>query len=113
MNSVLRERIVEHLFVGEALRLLWRRNITDVEVLRSEIDAGDYDLVMSRGKIVRHIQFKTMTVGGKAADVSIGHKLAAKPGGCVIWTLVTPGLDLQSYRWFGGAPDEPRPTSPG
>ncbi len=112
-HSVLRERIVEHLFVGEALRLLWRRGITDVEVLRSEFDAGGYDLVMSRGKVVRHIQFKTTTVGGKAASVSIGLKLAEKPGGCVIWTLVTPGLELQSFRWFGGAPGEPLPDIAG
>ena len=112
-HSVLRERIVEHVFVGEALRLLWRRNITDVEVLRSEFDAGGYDLVMSRGKVVRHIQFKTMTVGGKATGVSIGLKLMKKPSGCVIWTLVTPGLELQSFRWFGGAPGEELPDIAG
>ena len=35
-HSVLRERIVEHVFIGEVLRRLWVRGITDVEVLRSE-----------------------------------------------------------------------------
>jgi hypothetical protein len=34
-HSTLRERIVEHVFVGDVLRTLWRRGITDVEVLRS------------------------------------------------------------------------------
>ena len=54
LNSTLRERIVEHLFVGKALQWLWNRNprVTDVEVLRSEFDAGGYDLVMSYKKIV-------------------------------------------------------------
>lgn len=46
LRSTLRERIVEHVFVGEALRNLWRRGIADVEVLRSEFDAHGYDLIM-------------------------------------------------------------------
>src|SRR5579862_3621039 len=52
-NSTLRERIVEHVFVGDALRRLWRLGITDVEVLRSEFDARGYDLVLSFKKVVR------------------------------------------------------------
>jgi hypothetical protein len=60
-QSTLRERIVEHVFIGEALRSLWRQDITNVEVLRSEFDAHGYDLVMAHRSIVRHIQFKTGT----------------------------------------------------
>ena len=30
INSTLRERIVEHVFVGEALRRLWQMGVTDV-----------------------------------------------------------------------------------
>ena len=59
--SGLRERIVEHAFVGDALRLLWQDGVVDVEVLRSEFDAHDYDLVMAQGRVVRHIQSKTGT----------------------------------------------------
>jgi hypothetical protein len=44
-KSTLRERVVEHVFVGEALRALWRWKVVDVEVLRSEFDAHCYDLV--------------------------------------------------------------------
>jgi hypothetical protein len=109
IHSTLRERTVEHVFVGDALRLLWRRGVTDVEVLRSEFDAGGYDLVMSYRKIVRHIQFKTVSVDGKAASVKINLKLAEKPSGCVIWMVVTPALEIQSYLWFGGKPGEPLP----
>ncbi|WP_233145089.1 hypothetical protein, partial [Paracoccus yeei] len=60
-HSTLRERIAEHVFVGDALRTLWRFGIHDVEVLRSEFDAHGYDSVMARGPVVRHIQFKTGT----------------------------------------------------
>ena len=109
INSTLRERIVEHVFVGDALRRLWQRCVTDVEVLRSEFDAGGYDLVMSHGRIVRHIQFKTVMVDGKATEAKISLRLMEKPSGCVIWIVVTPELDLQSYLWFGGAPGEGLP----
>lgn len=108
LHSTLRERIVEHVFVGEALRALWRRGVTDVEVLRSEFDAHGYDLVMGRGQIVRHIQFKT-GVRQKPAPVSVSRALAAKPSGCVIWISVSLELDLGPFWWFGAAPGEPLP----
>jgi hypothetical protein len=109
-HSSLRERIVEHVFVGDALRQLWKRGAMDVEVLRSEFDAGGYDLVMAYRKTVRHIQFKSTTVGSKAARVSVNLKLAEKPSGCVIWLVVSPKeLEITSYRWFGGLPGEPLP----
>lgn len=108
-HSTLRERIVEHVFVGDALRTLWKRGVTDVEVLRSEFDAHGYDLVMSRGSIVRHIQFKT-GVRPKPLRVSVSSALANKPSGCVIWIQVTLGLDLGPYWWLGGNPGEPLPS---
>jgi hypothetical protein len=57
-HSTLRERIVEHVFVGVVLRTLWRLGVRDVEILRPEFDAHGYDVVMSRGPVVRHVQPK-------------------------------------------------------
>ncbi len=57
-HSTLRERIVEHIFVGDALRILWDKDITNVEVFRSEFDAHGYDLAMAQRDIVRHIQLR-------------------------------------------------------
>lgn len=114
IHSTLRERIVEHVFIGEALRRLWKRGALDVEVLRSEFDAGGYDLVMSHRKIVRHIQFKSVTEAGKAARVKVSLKLMEKPSGCVIWIVVSPeDLQINSYRWFGAPPGEPLPDISG
>jgi hypothetical protein len=105
LHSTLRERIVEHIFVGKVLRWFWNHGIAEVEVLRSEFDAGGYDLVMSYKKIDRHIQFKTTVVGGKADSVKASLKLKEKPGGCIIWIFVTEDLELEeSYRWLGGLP---------
>jgi len=109
-HSTLRERIVEHVFVGDALRRLWQLGVTDVEVLRSEFDAGGYDLVMSYRKVVRHIQFKSVMEDGKAANVKVNLKLMEKPSGCVLWIVLSPKLELKSYRWFGGKmPGDPLP----
>jgi len=101
LHSSLREKIVEHIFVGDALRRLWQRGVTDVEVLRSEFDAGGYDLVMSYRKIVRHIQFKTVTESARTSAVRISVKLTEKPAGCVIWIVVSPSLELKSFLWLG------------
>lgn len=112
LNSTLRERIVEHVFVGDALRTLWRCGVFDVEVLRSEFDAHGCDLVMARGRIVRHIQFKTGT-SQKPGTVSVSRSLADKPSGCVIWIQVGADLGMGPFFWFGGEPGEPLPPIAG
>ena len=108
-HSVLRERIVEHLFVGEVLRRLWIRGVRDVEILRSEFDAGGYDLVMSRRDLVRHIQFKTTMRGSKVEGTNVSLRLAERPSGCVIWIVPTPDLRFDSYLWFGDEAGCPLP----
>ena len=110
-QSTLRERIVEHVFIGDVLRMFWQCGITDVEVLRSEFDAHGYDLVMVRGSIVRHIQFKTGTKS--PVKVSVARALAEKPSGCVIFIMVTPTLELGPYYWFGAEPGNPLPDIAG
>jgi hypothetical protein len=94
--------------LGELLRNLWRREVFDVEVFRSEFDAHGYALAVSRSDVVRHIQFKTGTTK-KPGEVSVALPLARKPSGCVIWIGITRRLDLESYFWFGGARGSPLP----
>lgn len=106
LNSSLREMIVEHLFIGEALRILWRSGIVDVEILRSEIDAYGYDLVISSGQLVRHVQLKS---GTKLKKVSISRDLATKPSGCLIFIQVDNNLDHGPYFTFSGEAGNPLP----
>jgi hypothetical protein len=108
LYSSLRERIVEHVFIGDALRTLWRRDVIDVEVLRSESDAYGYDIVMERGRVVRHIQFKTGK-SKKPGKVSVSRSLIEKPSGCVIWIRVLDDLSMGPFFWFGGAVGKPLP----
>src|ERR1700692_643443 len=102
-HSTLRERVVEHVFVGEALRTLWRWSVVNVEVLRSEFDAHGYDLVLARRRIVRHIQFKTGTTK-KPSDISVSLSLAEQPSGCVLWMRVCPHPRNNLVLVFGRRP---------
>jgi len=109
--SSVREKLLEHLFVGELMRHLWRSGRRDVELLRSEVDNGGYDLVFECNGIVRHIQLKASHRGSKTAKVNININLARRPSGCVIWMLFDEDtLELGPYLWFGGEPGEPLPS---
>jgi hypothetical protein len=110
LNSTLRETIAEHLFVGDLLRRLWQRGIYDVEILRSEFDAGGYDLVLSYRNIVRHIQLKTIIATGRAVEVKVSIKLAQRPSGCVVWIILDEALEMSGFLWFGGEPGKPLPA---
>lgn len=103
-HSVLRERIVEHVFIGEAMRRLWQLGVTDVEVLRAEFDASGYDLVMCCGETMRHVQFKASLIDGSRGAVTVNQRLAQVPSGCVVWLVVSDALEIMEYRWFGAEP---------
>lgn len=104
------ENVLEHLFIGELLRCLWGQGHRDVEILRAEVDAFGYDLVVETGGVLRHIQLKASHREGKRANVDIGLALAEKPSGCVIWLVYDPvTLSLGPFRWFGGKPGEKLP----
>jgi hypothetical protein len=107
LNSTLREKIVEHTFISGVLCSLWRRGVRDVEVLRSEFDASGYDLVLSQGRIVRHIQLKTAS--GRNRRVGIHRSLAKKASGCVVWINIDDALNFRDFYFFGGPPGEPLP----
>ena len=98
---MLRENILEHLFIGEVLRHLWARKVYDAELLRSEFDAGGFDLVLCHGNIVRHIQLKALVKGGRRRHFDISRKLADRPAGCVVCAVITEDLEFDHFRWFG------------
>lgn len=109
-DSSLREKVIEHLFVGELLRCLWRRGVRDIEVLRAEVDRAGYDLVFEANGAMRHIQLKSSHRAAKTSEVGVNVNLAEKPSGCVLWIWFDPdSMDLGPFLWFGGRPGEPLP----
>jgi len=105
--SSLRERIVEHLFLGELLQCLSRKGQYDVEVSRAESDSFGYDLVIEAGSFIRHIQLKSNME--RPRHLSLARSLERKPGGCVIWIGITIDLKLKEFGWYGNRPGEKLP----
>lgn len=109
-HSSFREKLLEHLFVGEVLRHLWRHGISDAEFLKPDVDNGGYDLVLASNSVIRHIQLKSSYNGAKASGQKVHVKLANKPSGCVVWLeFDEKSLALGPFWWFGGEPREPLP----
>lgn len=105
-HSTLRESIVECVFISNLLRHCWNKNQLEVEVLKSEFDAHGYDvLIMVSGKS-RYIQIKTGLSNGPKGSVSVSMRLRNKIGGCVLWIGIDDNLDVLSYWYFGGAPQD-------
>jgi len=101
-NSSYREKLIEHLFVSEMLKISWLHDDCSLEVAKPEVDNSGYDLIMESRGIVRHIQLKASILGGKTKSQKIHTKLAAKPSGCVVWIYFDKSTMLfDHFRYFG------------
>ena len=110
-QSAFREKLVEHLFVGELLKLSWQRDKCDLEVAKPEVDNSGYDIIAEANRVVRHIQLKASYNGGKTATQKVHMRLAEKPSGCVIWVVFDEKtLLLGPFFYFGGKVGEPLPS---
>lgn len=108
------EQLIEHAFISEILQEAYFGSGHLVEILRSEVDAYGYDLVLECNGVARHVQLKTSRHDGKTALQKVHTKLAEKPSGCVVWVVrhedpKTCRMRL-SYRFFGGGPGKPLPS---
>ena len=114
VHSSRREKLVEHVFVGEVLRNLWCAGIHEVDVLRAETDAAGSDIVVEVGPIARHIQLKSSAYGAKSSRQNVNLALGNRPSGCVLWVIFDPStLALGPFLWFGGKPGKPLPDISG
>ena len=77
-HSRYREKLLEHLFIGEVMRHLWCQGVTTAEFLRPEVDSGGYDVVIACRNIIRYIQLKSSYRGAKTARQKITIRLAEK-----------------------------------
>jgi hypothetical protein len=110
LHSSQREALLEHLFIGEVMRVLWLRGICDLEVLKPQVDDSGYDLVLEAGRTVRHVQLKATKRGSSLSAVNIHRRLADKANGCVVLIEFDPAtLKLGPFYWFGSPPGEKLP----
>jgi hypothetical protein len=102
-DSSLREQALGHLFLGQLLAFMWRNGGRDIEVLKSEVDRGGYDVVLESNRVIRHVQLKSSFRGSKVREVDISTKLLHKPGGCILWLeFDRETLAIERFYWFGG-----------
>lgn len=105
-QSSYREKLIEHLSVGELLKVSWLHDNCALEVAKPEVDNRGCDVILERHGVVRHVQLKTSHVGATAAGQKIHKGLAEKPSGCVIWIRFNAeSLALGPFLYFGGLPD--------
>jgi hypothetical protein len=110
-SSSYREKLIEHLFVAELLKLSWLHHCCSLEIAKPEVDNSGYDLIMEAMGVVRHIQLKTSIIGGKTAVQKVHTKLADKPSGCVVWIYIDEEtLRLGPFYYFGAEAGSPLPS---
>jgi len=75
-----REKVLEHIFLGDLLRALWRMGVHDVQVLRPEVDRNGYEFMLGHERIRRSVQLKSTYRGGKANEVTVNRHLENESG---------------------------------
>lgn len=113
-HSSFREKLIEHLLIGEFLKLSWVSGDCELEISKPEVDNSGYDIIAEAKGVVRHIQLKASYIGGKTARQKVHTRLATKPSGCVVWTYFDEDtLRLGPFLFFGGPPGSPLPSLAG
>jgi hypothetical protein len=114
LQSSYREKLIEHLFIGELLKHSWANRGCALQIAKPEVDNCGYDLIAEEGRVVRHIQLKATHRKAKAASQKVHIALAEKPAGCVVWVYFDEDtLELGPFLFFGGAPGGRLPSLAG
>lgn len=111
LHSSFREKLIEHLFVGELLKHSWTNENFSLEISKPEVDNQGYDIVAEANGVIRHIQLKAAYIGSSTRQQKLHVALADKPSGCIIWIYFDEKtLDLGPFLYFGANPGEPLPN---
>lgn len=106
-------RLLEYFVLTEILQETWFGRGQLIDIMHSTVDAFGHDFVLECGGVLRHVQFKTRRLDGRATRYTINTRLAQRPSGCVVWVgwFREPNANRVNveYRWFGGEPGEPLP----
>ena len=112
--SSYRETLIEHLFVGDLMRVLWRHGPIRAEIMKPQVDDAGYDLVVECNGVTRHVQIKASFIGSTTRSQKVHLHLTKKPSGCVVWILFDPEtLQLGPYLFYGDKPGVALPSLAG
>ena len=105
-RSLYKEKLIEHLFIGELLKVSWLKGRSLLEVAKPEVDDSGYDVILQANKVVRHVQLKSS--GGNASQQTVHKRLAEKPSGCVVWVRFDKKtFKLKEFLFYGSKPGRP------
>lgn len=110
-QSVYRERLLEHLLIGDLLKYSWLHDGATLEVSQPSIDRSGHDVVLEANGVTRHIQLKSSSHLAKTLSQNVHLGLASKPSGCVVWTRFDrTTMRLGPFLFFGAEPGLPLPA---
>ncbi|MGX4641712.1 hypothetical protein [Massilia sp. SYSU DXS3249] len=113
-QSVYREKLLEHLLIGELLKYSWLHHGASLEVSQPAIDRSGHDIVLEANGITRHVQLKTSSAIAKTMRQNVHLGLAQKPSGCVLWMRFDPkSMAIGPFLFFGSAPGAALPPLDG
>ena len=114
LKSSFREKLIEHTFIGELLKISWKSGLCDLEVAKSEVDNQGYDLIAESNGVIRHIQLKASKSTASTPSQKVHVALAKKPSGCIIWIYFDERtLELGPFLFFGSEAGLPLPDIAG
>ncbi|MEH6594847.1 hypothetical protein [Pseudoalteromonas marina] len=110
-HSTYREKLIEHLFVGELLKLSWLDHECGLEVAKPEVDNSGYDIIAECYGVVRHIQLKASHTSSSTTQQKVHIKLTDKPSGCMVWIIFDEdSLAFKEFLFYGDQAGEPLPS---
>ncbi len=100
-----REHILEHYFVGEVLRYIWKhhRDECPPEVTYSDVDNCGYDIIIEWRLVTRHIQLKSTV--RPDSPIRVNTSLIRKRCGCVVLMECNDDLAQVTFAWLGNSPE--------
>lgn len=111
LKSSFREKLIEHSFIGELLKISWNSGLCDLEIAKPEVDNQGYDLIAESNGIIRHIQLKASKLSASTPNQKVHLALAKKPSGCIIWIYFDERtLELGPFLFFGSEAGHPLPN---
>ena len=114
LKSSFREKLIEHLFIGELLKHSWFEDGCSLEFAKPEVDNQGYDLIAEQNGIIRHIQLKTSHLKARTAKQKVHIALSSKPSGCVIWVFFNEqSMEVGPFLFFGSSAGLPLPSLDG
>jgi hypothetical protein len=109
-QSVYRERLLEHLLIGDLLKYSWLHGGATLEVSQPSIDRTGHDVVLEANGVTRHLQLKSSSHAAKTPAQKVHLGLASKPSGCVVWIRFDRStMKLGPFHFFGAKPGLPLP----